>query len=276
MNDSDAPAPRYTMGYDEVFLRFLQRRKAGQAAAYLLPHLKPGMDLLDLGCGPGSISMGLARAISPGRLTGVDLEESQIGIARQEAAKEGVENADFSIGDATRLGFPDGSFDAVHCHALVEHVPDTRAVLGEIRRVLRPGGLVGIRDLLGTSSFFSTSHGDLNPMLDAFVKLLAINKGHSQMGVELKGHLLRSGFVEVRSSFSFDAYDTPEEIGAFTEFLLGWFFDHKVRSGLVGHGLATEEDFSRWRKIVERCRADPGDAVFALCLGEALARAPSS
>ncbi len=276
MNDSDAPPPRYTMGYDEAFQRFIQSRKAGRCAAYLLPHLEPGMDLLDLGCGPGSISMGLARAIAPGRLAGVDMEESQIGIARQEARKEGVENADFSIGDATRLGFPDGSFDVVHCHALAEHVPDTGALLGEIRRVLRPGGLVGIRDIVGTSCFAHTSHGDLMPMQEAFVRLLEANKGHPQMGIEIKGHLLRSGFLDVRSSFSFDAYDTPEEIDAYLGFILGWFFQDSVRSVLLAHGLAAEEDFPRWRSILEACRADPGDSVFGLCLGEALARAPSA
>ena len=91
-----APAtPDYTMGYSEEFLQLLHRRSAQTHAAYLLPHLKPGLRVLDFGCGPGTISVGLAKAVEPGEIHGIDMEESQIGLARAAAQAGGHANATF-------------------------------------------------------------------------------------------------------------------------------------------------------------------------------------
>ena len=68
----------YAMGYSDEFTQILHRRNAETHAAHLLPHLRPGSRVLDVGCGPGSISVGLAKAIEPGELHGIDMEESQI------------------------------------------------------------------------------------------------------------------------------------------------------------------------------------------------------
>ena len=81
MTTQNQPTQNYTMGYSEEFLQLLERRNAGNSAAYLLPLLEPGTKLLDLGCGPGTITMGLAEAVSPGEVHGIDMEESQIALA---------------------------------------------------------------------------------------------------------------------------------------------------------------------------------------------------
>ena len=85
MQDNTLADHAYTMGYSEEFQQFLRRRSADTHAAYLLPHLSPGMRLLDFGCGPGTLSVGLARAVEPGELHGVDVEESQVDMARSAA-----------------------------------------------------------------------------------------------------------------------------------------------------------------------------------------------
>ena len=113
----------YAMGYSDEFTQILHRRNAETHAAHLLPHLRPGSRVLDVGCGPGSISVGLAKAIEPGELHGIDMEESQIMIARASAAAGGHDNATFHVGDATDLPFEDDSFDAAHTHAVLMHVP---------------------------------------------------------------------------------------------------------------------------------------------------------
>ena len=143
----------YTMGYDENFQQLLRLRSAESHAAYLLPHLKSGHRVLDFGCGPGTISVGLARAIEPGELHGIDMEESQIGIARAAAQAGGHANATFHVGDVTALPFEDNFFDAAHCHAVLMHVPDTPRVLAEVKRVLKPGGIIGSREMFVSSSF---------------------------------------------------------------------------------------------------------------------------
>ena len=73
----------YAMGYSDIFLKLLRRRSAGRNAAHLMPLLRPGMDLLDLGCGPGSITLGLAQAVWPGEVTGLDQNPEQAGGSKE-------------------------------------------------------------------------------------------------------------------------------------------------------------------------------------------------
>ena len=69
---SESSTPDYTMGYSDEFRQLLDRRSAETHASHLLPYLSPGMRILDFGCGPGTISVGLAKAVDPGELHGVD------------------------------------------------------------------------------------------------------------------------------------------------------------------------------------------------------------
>ena len=78
----------YIMGYSDAYLRILSSQSAADACAYLMPHLTPGLRVLDVGCGPGSISAGLAEAIAPGELRGIDIEPSQVEMAAQAAAEQ--------------------------------------------------------------------------------------------------------------------------------------------------------------------------------------------
>ena len=90
------PDKNYIMGYSEAFVGLLRRRNADINAAYLLPYLKPGHRVLDFGCGPGTISVGLAKAVEPGELHGIDMEASQIEIARPPPRPGGTTTPSFT------------------------------------------------------------------------------------------------------------------------------------------------------------------------------------
>ena len=150
------PSPgAYAMGDSNIFMELLQRRSAPRNAAHLLPLLRPEMTLLDLGCGPGSITSGLAAAVHPGRTHGVDLNEEQLGLARQQAQELGLENLEFHQSNALRLPFPDQHFDAVHCHGFLMHSPCIKEQLAEILRVLKPRGILASRDMDIPTSFIT-------------------------------------------------------------------------------------------------------------------------
>ena len=272
-----ASAPTYTMGYGPEFQKMLDRRNAALNAAHLLPHLKPGMRLIDLGCGPGTISVGLAQAVAPGALQGIDMEESQIEIARAAAAAGGHDNATFQTGDATELPFEDDSFDVVHCHALLNHAPDTQAVLAEVRRVLKPGGLFAAREVFGDSAFLEPALkiGGLggDRVWGTFLRLLAANGGHPQMGKELPRALVDAGFADIRASASFESYSSAEDLAFLHDLIVGWFFSPATIKAATKLGLASREQFDEWRRSLDRWVEEPG-AFAAFAWGEAIGRKP--
>ena len=273
MSDQPSAEQDYTMGYNEEFLQLLHRRSAKTHAAHLLPHLKPGLRVLDFGCGPGAISVGLATVVAPGDLHGIDMEESQINMARSAAKAGGHDNATFHVGDVTDLPFDDDSFDVAHCHAVLMHVPNTEATLAEVKRVLKPGGIISSREFILGSSFLEPGAEETAPAWAAFGNLLAANGGHPQMGRELKRTFLEAGFTDVRATASFDFFGAAPDVAFFHAFIMDWFYSPQVIAAATKFGLATKDQFDEWRAGLDEWKDHPG-AVGALGFGEAIATKP--
>ena len=266
--------PDYTVfGYSEEMIQSLMRRNAATNAAHLLPYLSPGLRVLDVGCGPGNISVGLAEAVSPGALYGIDREESQVDLARAIASSLQHENATFQVGEATSLSFEDGFFDVVHFHDVLMHIPDTQAVLAEVKRVLKPGGFISCREMIGQSCFTYPDYGIMGKAWEMFEDLIATDEGHPQMGKDLKTQLALAGFANARISASFDMHSTPEEI----EFIYGianqWFLSREMEDIALQYGASTVELTEAIRVAYQRWKDDPG-AMCALAFGEAVAYKP--
>ena len=128
----------YTHGHHESVLRSHTWRTVENSAAYLLPYLQSGLDVLDVGCGPGTITLDLARRIGPGTVVGIDRSSDVLEEARRAGAR--VSNVRFESGDVYDLAYPDDSFDVVHAHQLLQHLSDPVGALREMLRVCKPGG----------------------------------------------------------------------------------------------------------------------------------------
>src|SRR6201986_4889027 len=110
----------YTHGHHESVLRSHKWRTAENSAAYLLPHLTPDARVLDVGCGPGTITAGLADRVPGGHVTGIDAAEGIVAQARAAAGERA--NLDFAAGDIYALDYPADSFDVVHAHQGLQHL----------------------------------------------------------------------------------------------------------------------------------------------------------
>ena len=174
------------------------RRTAAKNAAFFLPHLRAGIRLLDAGCGAGAITLGLAEAVAPGEVVGIDLSEESIAAARKLAAERGATNVKFEVADARGLPFEDGSFDVAFAHALLQHVESPLAVVREMRRVLRPGGVIGIADIDSGSSVTYPS----NPALERSAEIWQLMRPSPLVGRELCSLLASAGFERVEGSYT--------------------------------------------------------------------------
>ncbi len=273
MTDSTSATPEYTFGFSESILQHLQRHTVHSHAAHLLPYLTPGLRVLDLGCGPGTLSIGLARAIAPGELYGVDMEQSQVDLARSIAEAGGHDNATFQVGDVSDLTFDDDYFDVVHGHAILAHVPDTQAVLREAKRVLKPSGLISIREWILEGSFLAPDFEVIGDAWATLAELLTADDGHPNIGRDLKRHLLDAGFSNVRPAASFTSYTTAEDIGYFSRVIEDWFLSSDVRASATAYGVATPQQMDDLEGALKQWMSHPG-AFGAVSYGEAIANKP--
>ena len=261
------------MGFTEEFLKSLRRYTAAANAAHVLPYLRPGLRVLDFGCGPGTISVGLATAVDPGELHGVDMAESQIELARSVAELRDQKNAIFHVGDVTNLEFEDGFFDVAHCHNTLMHVPDTSAVLAEVMRVLKPGGIIACREMICQSCFTHPDFGVIRKAWDMFEDLLIADDAHPQMGKDLKTRLQAAGFDSIKAGAAFDVYSSPADVAFIYDIAQNWFLAPEITEAAIKYGAATEALCRHISDAYLRWRDHPG-ATCGVAYGEALARKP--
>src|SRR3984957_5402537 len=139
-------AAPYLHGHHESVLRSHRWRTAENSASYLLSWLEPGQDVLDVGCGPGTITADLAVLVDPGRVVGIDREPGIVAAASDLARDRRSPNLEFVTGDVHALDFDDQTFDVVHAHQVLQPLSDPVGALAEMGRVLRPGGILAVRD----------------------------------------------------------------------------------------------------------------------------------
>jgi ubiquinone/menaquinone biosynthesis C-methylase UbiE len=261
----------YTHGHHESVLRSHQWRTAANSAAYLLPHLRPGLSVLDIGCGPGTITLDLAEAVAPGRVLGLDVVADPLDVARTNAEARADTTTEFRLGDVYGLDLPDDAFDVVHAHQVLQHLGDPVAALREMRRVCRPGGLVAVRDADYAAMVWYPADPRLDDWLALYEAVARSNGAEPSAARHLLAWAHTAGFEEVTCSASTWCYASPEERAWWG----GLWADRVTQSSFarqaIERGLATTDQLETlaagWREW-----AGHPDAWFAVVNGEILAR----
>src|ERR1700733_7829286 len=195
----------YTHGHHESVLRSHNWRTAENSASYLLPHLRPGLTLLDVGCGPGTITADLAGRVS--RVIAIDSAAEAVEVAQQTAPA----NVAFQVGDVHRLNFADASFDVVHAHQVLQHVADPVLALREMRRVCRPGGIVAVRDSDYRAFAWYPELPELDDWLHLYLTISTSNGGAPDAGRGPLSWAQQAGFGDITATSSTWCFATPED-----------------------------------------------------------------
>lgn len=173
--------------------------------------VRPEMRILDAGCGPGSITCGLGRWVPDGEVVGVDSAAAVLEYARSHASNEDLRNVTFEQADVYGLSFGTGSFDVVFAHQLLQHLGSPVMALQEFRRVLRPGGVVAVRDAdYGTMTFFPHDPG-IDRFFEIYARVARANGGEPDAGRRLLSWVQSAGFLNPMYTTSSWSYSTPEE-----------------------------------------------------------------
>jgi len=273
----DEPLRRetYTHGHAPATVRQHGQRTAEEAAAFLMPELKPGMRLLDVGCGPGSITRGLAERVAPGQVIGVDLSRETLAAARQDAAARGLTNLQYEEGSVYRLSHAEGSFDVVYAHQVIQHLREPAAALAEMLRVVRPGGgIIAVREVdWGTAAYWP-----VDPWIDRFIevhlKTWSQNGGEPRMGRRLRALFNAADVAQLAISASVWCYATPEETGEWGNSYAERLLTSPMGERPVEYGYATRADIEAMAAAFRAWGKHP-DAFWTFVHVAALARRPA-
>jgi ubiquinone/menaquinone biosynthesis C-methylase UbiE len=260
----------YTHGHADSVLQSHRWRTVENSAAYLAPHLRPGLDVLDVGCGPGTITVDLAERVAPGRVTGLDVSADPLEEARALAQARGVA-VRFEVGNVYALEAPDDSFDVVHAHQVLQHLTDPVAALREMARVCRPGGVLAVRDVDYATFVWWPDDEGLDRWLDLYHRVARRNDAEPDAGRRLLAWAHAAGLREVTATTSSWCYSTPAEREWWGNSWAGRATASSFAEQAMSYGLASRADLEdvaagwrRWR--------DADDGWLGMLHGELLIR----
>ena len=271
LSDGSVETARYTHGHSAAVLSAHSRRGAADSAAYLLAHLRAGMDLLDVGCGPASITADLAERVAPGRVVALDAAAGALEAARKTLRERGLsEQVEVTSGDVMALPFEDASFDVVHAHQVLQHLADPVGALAEMRRVTRPGGIVAVRDAVYSAMTWFPEPAGMEQWRSVYMATARANGGEPDAGSRLLSWAREAGFTDVTASASTWCYATPADRAwqsqTWAQRCLTSFGPRAVELGL-----ADEADLEAMAQAWRQWGASE-DAWFVVVHGEVLAR----
>lgn len=259
----------YTHGHHASVLRSHSARTAQNSAAYLVRHLHPGTRVLDVGCGPGSITLDFAQLVAPGEVIGIERSQTAVEVASAAAEEAGVGNAHFAIGDVYQLDFADDSFDVVHAHQVLQHLSDPPAALREMRRVCRPGGVVAVRDAdYSAMSWYPHSAG-LSRWMDLYMHVARANGGEPDGGRHLLAWAHAAGLQNIEPSATAWCYATASERAEWGQTWAIRVTESEFARQVVAAGLAEQEELEELARAWHEWSVDP-DAWFTIQHGELL------
>jgi ubiquinone/menaquinone biosynthesis C-methylase UbiE len=261
----------YTHGHSESVLRSHRWRTAENSAAHLLEHLRPGDRLLDVGSGPGTLTLDLAARVAPGRTTAVEHTAEARDLTRAEAARRGVD-IDLVVADVHALDLPDDAFDVVHAHQVLQHVADPVTALREMRRVTRPGGLVAARDSDYAAFAWYPRLPELDAWMDLYQRCARANGGEPDAGRYLLAWAHAAGFPDVTASASTWCFATDADRAWWGGMWADRILESAMARQALDAGYATRAELEAISRAWRAWAAHP-DGWMALLHGEILARA---
>ncbi len=261
----------YTHGHADSVLRSHRTRTVQNSAAYLLPELRAGLRVLDVGSGPGTITVDLAERVAPGRVTALETSEAALDLTRAEAERCGITTIDFVVGDVHALDMASGTYDIVHAHQVLQHVADPIGALREMVRVCRPGGVVAARDGDYDAFTWYPSSAGLDRWRELYQAAARANGGEPNAGRRLVAWAHAAGCANVSASATSWCYATPESRlewgGMWAERITG----SAIAEQLVSSGLAIRDDLQDVAAAWRDWAADP-DGWISVLHGEILMR----
>ncbi len=257
---------RYTHGHHDSVLRSHRARNVSNSAGYLKPHLVGGLEILDVGCGPGTLTVDLARHNQDGVVHAFDASEDIVEAAIGATPDDLTDAVSFEVGNVYSIDHPDDTFDIAHAHQVLQHLGDPVAALVEMRRVVKPGGLVAVRDGDYASMVWAPREPAMDDWLDTYRRAARANGAEPDAGRYLRTWGRLSGAQEITGSASSWCFADADQCAWWADLWADRVTDSALADQFEELGVGARERAemaAAWR----RWGAD-ADAWFAMVHGE--------
>ena len=252
---NDSPFYGYNVG---VIQDQYAVRDALGVVDFFLRHLKPGMSVLDCGCGPGTITQGIAQIVAPSKVVGCDLEPGMVERAAALSEGKGLDNLSFQVGNILDLPFEDNTFDAVMSCAVTEHLSEPVKAMSELGRVVKKGGIVGITRTDWSANLFAPPC----PSAERFIELFEhgfTTQGATMFGGKDLPRMLQEagltvGDVLVAMNGAYTAGPGNAMVGGWAE----WIENLPLFDSVIEEGLTTRAELDAMCAEMREWAAQPG------------------
>jgi SAM-dependent methyltransferase len=268
---STGAAATYSHGHHASVLRSHRWRTAENSAGHLLPHLRAGQRLLDVGSGAGTITADLAARVHPGLVVGLDEAPAAVAATTALAQERGLTNLTVVQGSAYDLTAAGSGFDVVHAHQVLQHLADPVAALRAMAAACAPDGLVAARDADYAAMTWFPADAGLDRWLELYRAVARANGGEPDAGRRLAGWARAAGLREVAASASAWCFADAEDLAWWSDTWAERLTESAFGRQGVDLGLTDRAELGRLASAW-RAWGRQDDAWFAVLHGEVLAR----
>jgi 2-polyprenyl-3-methyl-5-hydroxy-6-metoxy-1,4-benzoquinol methylase len=271
---NDETSAQYTHGHADAVLRSHRWRTVANSAAYLSPFLRAGARVLDVGCGPGTLTADLAEHVAPGEVVGIDLAASVVAEANALGVDRALTNLRFELADLHSIERPEGGFDVVHAHQVLQHVTDPVGTLRAMAGLLAPEGIVAARDADYSAMTWWPAEPALDRWLEIYRNVTRSNGAECDAGRRLLHWAHEAGLDDVTYTTTNWTYSTPDDLAWWCDLWADRISRTRLAEQAIAGGFADQSELdsiaAAWRSWGERT-----DAVFIVPHGEILSRCGS-
>lgn len=265
---------QYIHGHHASVLRSHAWRTVENSCPHLLPYLdNPALTILDVGCGPGTISVDLASRIPQGFVYAIDPSADVIEKARKHAQEKGVTNVRFEVGDIFDWKSIDGveaaGFDIVHAHQVLQHLQDPLGAMKEMKLLVKPGGVLALRESIYSAMDWYPEHPGMHKWKELYIAVANGLKAYPNIGKSLHAVAMEAGFSrsDIDTSIAAWTFSTPDERAFWCDLWAERTVKSDYKQRALDSGLATEKDLEEiaatWREMEKK-----EDGWFAVIHGQ--------
>lgn len=256
---------RYTVGYGESQIKLMQERSIEKHGKFIQPYLKVGAKILDCGCGPGTMSIGMAKAVFPGEVVAIDVSEEQLAIGRDLASKEQVTNISFELASIYELPFADNTFDLVFSQAVLDHLDRPLDAILEQKRVTKKGGVVAAHSGNFSRKILYPTNEVLEEAINLRWQSITENGGNFDRGLELGELFYQAGLKDLH----FTMFCDNRDVALFALPFAAEVFDFPYFKKLLAAKKITREKLQSFREAWEDFAKIPY-AYYGMLWGECI------